>query len=206
MTSKSPGTDIGVQSSLGPTKWVQTERKAHEEWALLSLRKPIAGALLHKLVAAMGQQNAVVISQKTLAKLLGVHDRSISRAVVDLEAGQWIQVVKLGKGKEACYVVNDRVAWGQPRDQLRLSAFSATVVADYSDQAASTLEQTALRRIPTIYSGERQLPSGDGMGPPSQPSLGGLEPDLPFIDRETGEYLRDPRTLDFIDGKTDAEN
>lgn len=204
MTAKSVGGDIGVQATSN--KWVQTERKAHEEWARLALKKPIASAVLHKLVAAMGNQNAVVISQKTLAALLGVHDRSISRAVADLSEGGWVQVVRIGKGKEAAYVVNDKVAWGQSRDQLRLSVFSAAIVADAADQDAETLSTTSLKRIPTLYPGERQLPTGPGIEPPSQPFFDGMEPDLPHIDKSTGEYLRDPRTVDFIEGKTDVEN
>lgn len=185
MSEMSSPSDIGVKkNSVHSMKWVQTERKAHEEWARLGIRKPIASAVLHKLVAAMGNQNAVVIGQKTLAALLGVHDRSISRAVSDLAAENWIQVVKIGKGKEVCYLVNDRVAWGQPRDQLRLSVFSATIVANADDQDAVTLGTAALRRIPTLYPGERQLPSGEGLEPPSQPFFDGMEPDLPAIEKE----------------------
>ena len=181
MTRISAPPDIGMPVKHKPGQWVQTERKAHEDWAALSMRKPVAGALLHKLVAQMGHQNAVVIPQKVLATMLGVSDRTIQRAVKDLAEGRWIQVVRLGKGKEAAYVVNDRVAWGQPRDQLRLSSFSATVVADYDDQDSSGLDHVDLRRIPTLYPGERQLPSGPGAEPPSQPSFEGLEPDLPAI-------------------------
>ena len=92
-----------------------------------------------------------------------------------------IQTVRLGKGKEIAYVVNDKVAWGQPRDQLCLSVFSATVVADIEDQTAETLEHRELRRIPTLYPGERQLPAGPGAEPPSQPPLDGLEMDLPTL-------------------------
>ncbi|MEZ7525972.1 hypothetical protein, partial [Burkholderia vietnamiensis] len=84
-------------------------------------------------------------------------------------------------GKEAAYIVNDRVAWGQPRDQLRLSAFSATIIADADDQDAVTLDGADLRRIPTLYPGEMQLPTGPGAEPPSQPHLDGMEPDLPAI-------------------------
>ena len=38
-----------------------------------------------------------------------------------------------------------------------------------------------LRRIPTLYPGEMQLPSGPGDTPPSQPSIPGMEPDLPSL-------------------------
>jgi hypothetical protein len=135
---------------------------------------------MHHLVAQMGDQNAVVVSQKILAKLMGVSERTIRSAITDLVAERWIQVVRLnGPGTVAAYVVNDQVAWGQPRDQLRLSRFSAVVVADAEDQDTLTIESGDLRRIPTLFPGERQLPSGDGEPPPSQPSLTGLEPDLP---------------------------
>lgn len=179
--------DIGTPAVHKPGKWVQTERKAHEEWANLIARKPRAAMLLHHLVAQMGPQNAVVVSQKVLATLMGVTDRTVRTAVADLVAERWIQVVRIGKGKEAAYVVNDRVAWGQARDQLRLSVFSATVVADAADQEPLTLEHSDLRRIPTLYPGERQLPAGPGAEPPSQPSLDGLEPELPALDGDAAE-------------------
>ncbi|ECX1171379.1 helix-turn-helix domain-containing protein [Salmonella enterica subsp. enterica serovar Muenchen] len=184
-----PPDKIGVPAHHKPGHWVQTERKAHEAWAGLIARKPRAAMLLHHLVAQMGHQNAVVISQKTLAKLLGVNERTVRRAVTDLVEERWIQVVRLGRGKEAAYVVNDRVAWGQPRDQLRLSVFSAAVVADFDDQDEALLGHGDLRRIPTLYPGEHQLPSGPGEEPPSQPAFPGLEPDLPHIDMDTGEVL-----------------
>lgn len=179
-------------------QWVQTERKAHEAWANLIARKPRAAQLLHHLVAQMGHQNAVVVSQKILAQLMGVTDRTVRTAIADLVSENWVQVVRIGKGKEAAYVVNDRVAWGQSRDQLRLSTFSATVIADLDDQDSEALEHRDLRRIPTLYPGEQQLPSGTGLAPPSQPALEGLEHDLPAVvldeqgqewdvDKSTGE-------------------
>ena len=173
--------EIGQPPVKRGAHWVQTERAAHEAWARFTLKKPAAGALLHVLVAKMGQQNAVVISQSVLAELVGVTDRTIRNAVADLVAGGWIQVVRIGKGREVAYVVNDRVAWGESRERLPLSLFSAVIVADARDQDAATLENTPLRRIPVLYPGERQLPTGPGEEPPSQPALDGLEADLPAI-------------------------
>jgi DNA-binding transcriptional MocR family regulator len=136
----------------------------------------------------MGHQNAVVVPQKVLAQMLGVSDRTIRRAVADLVAEHWIQAVRIGKGKESAYVVNDRVAWGQPRNELRLSVFSATVIASADDQDEAALNAT-LRRIPTLYPGEKQLPAGPGAEPPSQPALTGLEPDLPALQRDPPSEL-----------------
>ncbi|MHB1633283.1 MAG: hypothetical protein ACYCR3_08235 [Acidithiobacillus sp.] len=176
---------IGTPAKNKIGQWVQTERKAHEAWANLIGRKPRAAMLLHHLVAQMGHQNAVVVPQKVLAKLMKCSQETVKRAVADLVAERWVQVVKLnGPGTVNAYVVNDRVAWGQHRDQLRLSAFSATVVADHDDQDATTLDHTDLRRIPTLYPGEQQLPSGPHDDPPSQPCLPDMEPDLPFLEAQ----------------------
>lgn len=63
------------------------------------MRKPRAAALAHHLVAQMGHQNAVVVSQAVLAKLMGCSVETVKRAVRDLVAERWIQVVRIGKGK-----------------------------------------------------------------------------------------------------------
>ena len=174
---------IGAPATSNRATWVQTERKAHEAWAWLSMRKPRAAALMHHLVAKMGHQNAVVVSQKTLAKLMGCHLETVKRAITDLVAERWIQVVQLnGPGTVCAYVVNSRVAWGQSRDELRLSMFSAVVVADAEDQDPAALDNTELRRIPMLFPGEQQLSAGPGLDPPSQPVLEGFESDLPALD------------------------
>jgi DNA-binding transcriptional MocR family regulator len=175
---------IGAPATNSRTAaWVQTERAAHEAWALLIKRKPRAAMLLHHLVARMGHQNAVVASQKTLAKLMGCSVDTVQRALRDLEAARWIQVVKLnGPGTVAAYVVNSRVAWGQHRDQLRLSVFRAAVVADAEDQDSAALDSTELRRIPMLVPDEQQLSAEPSLDPPSQPVLEGFEPDLPALD------------------------
>ena len=183
---------MGVPARNKPGRWVQTERKAHEAWAGLIARKPRAAELLHHLVAQMGHQNAVVIPQAVLAKLMNRSVDTVQRAVKDLVSERWIQVVRVGRGKEAAYVVNDRVAWGQPRDQLRLSVFSAAVVVDLDDQDEAMLGHGDLRRIPTLYPGEQQLPTGPGEDPPTQPSITGLEPDMPHIDLEQHGQQRLP--------------
>lgn len=181
---KNKSSNIGAPLKHVAGQWVQTERKTHEAWARLVMQKPRAAALAHHLVAQMGHQNAVVISQTILAKLMGCSVETVKRAVRDLVAEKWISVVRIGRGKEAAYVVNDRVAWGQPRNELCLSVFSATVVVDHDDQDDALLGHGDLRRIPTLFPGERQLPSGAGEDPPSQPSIPGLEPDLPTLNEQ----------------------
>lgn len=176
MSLVSPPTDIRRQHK---GHFVQTDRATHEAWARFTVKRPTAAGVLHLLTANVGHQNAVVISQKVIAKALGVSDRTIIRAIADLEAGNWLQVIKLGAGRECAYVLNDRVAWADKRDNLRLSRFSAEVIADADDQSALTLSDTPLHSLPTLFSDEAQLPSGEGLPPVSQPFFEGMEPNLP---------------------------
>ena len=159
--------------------WVQTERAAHEAWAKLVMKNSKAAALMHVLVAQMGEQNAVVIPRGTLAKMMHTSEATIKRAIATLRDDRWIETVQIGgKGGVNAYVVNRRVAWQQSRDDLHLALFDAAIVADAADQ--ETLDGPELRRVPVLYPGEQQLPSGEGEDPPAQPLLEGLEPDLPF--------------------------
>lgn len=181
---------IGTQAKPQPGHFVMTERSAHEAWGRLAVQRPRAAALMHLLCSQMGTMNAVVVPQSVMAQMMGCSIETVKRAVRDLVERRWIEVVRLGKGKEAAYVVNSRVAWGESRDKLRLSVFSATVIADFEDQDADALSGPDLRRIPTLYPGERQLAAGPGEPPPSQPAFDGMEPDLPALTRSHPDSSR----------------
>lgn len=177
-----------VSSSLPAVRknstWVQTERSTHEAWGRLSVRSPRAAALAHFLCANMESSGAVVASYATLAKLTGLSPATVRRALDDLKADRWIQVVQVGgKGGANAFVINSRVAWAQSRENLHLAAFTARVLADRDEQVQ--IDDVPLRRLPSLYQGERQLPSGPGEDPPSQPSIDGLEPDLPSLPRKS---------------------
>ena len=161
--------------------WVQTERAAHEAWASLVRSNQRAAALLHILVAHMDHQAAVVASRATLAQLVGYSEATVKRAIADLRAENWIDVVQLGgKGGVNAYIVNSRVAWADSRELLGTAAFTARVLARQEEQNLAPIE-TPLRRIPTLYPGERQLPMGPGEDPPAEPPFPGMEPDLPTL-------------------------
>jgi len=166
-------------------QWVQTERAAHEAFAALISRSPLAARVMHLLVARVGDNNAVIISQGALAKLAGASRQGVQKALRILNQDRWIETRQIGdRSTVNAYVLNDRVAWHGPRDGLRYSLFSATVIASSDEQPDITeLDRNhdlrPLRRLPTLYPGEQQLPSGDGLPPPSEPSLPGMEPDLP---------------------------
>ena len=103
-------------------------------------------------------------------------------AIKLLTANNWLEVRQIGgRGTVNAHIINDRVAWTGKRDGIRYSLFSAAVIL--SDDEQPDLEelgtQEALRRVPSLFQGERQLPAGDGLPPESQPFFDGMEPDLP---------------------------
>ncbi len=136
--------------------WVQTERSAHEAWAQLAMHSAKAAALLHMMVARMGTGNALVVSQKTLASLMGCHERTVRRLVAELVDKNWIQTIQIGQaGSVNAYVVNSAVAWGQPRDELHTASFTATVLASASEQ--SSIQSRKLKKISLLYSNSQSL-------------------------------------------------
>ena len=160
--------------------WVQTEREAHEAWAKLIRRSPKAAELMHLITARIGENNAVVMSIPTIMKLMDASRPTVVRAIKLLRDDRWVQTVQIGgSGTTNAYVVNDRVAWTGPRDGIRFSLFSAMVITTDDEQPdRDQLDgQKPLRKLP--HPGELQIPSGEGLPPPSQPFLGSMEPDLP---------------------------
>lgn len=192
--------------------WVQTERAAHEEWAQLIIRAPKAAAVMHILTARMGDNNAVVISQRELQAATGISRPTVQRALATLRDENWIEIWQVGEsGTVNAYVVNDRVAWQGSRDGIRRSLFTATVAVSEAEQKDSNKhrigETAPLHRVPSLLPGEAQLPSGDGLPPISQPALPGMEPDLPATKRnydpETGEVLLEEPLGKFLDQRSE---
>lgn len=162
--------------------WVQTEREAHEAWAKLIRKSPKAAELMHLITARIGDKNAVVMSIPTIMKLMDTSRPTVVRAINLLREDRWVETVQIGgSGTTNAYVVNDRVAWSGPRDGIRFSLFSAAVIATDTEQAEPDKigKQEPLRRLPQV--GEMQMPYGEGLPPPSQPFLDGMEPQLPEI-------------------------
>lgn len=166
--------------------WVQTERAAHEAWAKLIGRAPKAAQLMHILTARVGDHNAVVVSQKNLMRMMDCSRRTVQRAIDVLAEDRWIEVRQIGEtGTVNAYIINDRVAWTGARDGIRYSLFSAAVIVSEDEQPDQERlgEQAPLRRLPSLFRGEQQLPAGDGLPPPSEPFLSGMEPDLPATEQ-----------------------
>jgi hypothetical protein len=76
--------------------WVQTDRASHEAWALLTRRSPLAAQLMHLLAARVGDHNAVVISQKTLAQIAQASRRGVQNALKVLADERWLEVIQIG--------------------------------------------------------------------------------------------------------------
>lgn len=203
----SKGSKMAVDLTKRPPggQWVQTERSAHEAWAGLIQRAPKAAQLMHILTARIGEHNAVVVSQKTLAGLMKCSRRTVQRAVDVLAEDRWIEILQIGEnGTVNAHIINDRVAWSGKREGLRHSLFSAAVIVSEAEQPDRDElgKQAPLRRLPSLFRGERQLPSGPGEPPPSQPFLDGMEPDLPATesyDPETGEVVEVMELADIAD-------
>lgn len=192
--------EIGAKPPVG--RWVQTERAAHEAWGRLIDQSPKAAKLMHLLTARVGEHNAVVVSQKTLTTLMDCSRRTVQRALDVLVADRWIEVRQIGEtGVVNAYIINDRVAWSGKRDGLRYSLFSAAVILSEQEQPDREKlgAQEPLRRLPSLFRDESQLPAGEGEPPPSEPSLPGMEPDLPALrepaDREPMDEVQSLGTL-----------
>jgi len=185
--------------------FVMTERKAHHAWATLILDNPTAARLMHVMVAQMGPQNALVISQATLAKLMQCHVRTVQRAVAALVADRWIQRICIG-GTVHGYVINDQIAWGERQAQRQHSVFSAAVVADRDDQDEADLQPRELRRLPMIYPPDELLQLHGEDPPGAQGHLPGMEHVIEGR-RDLAPPGGDPDLdqISFLDGKTERE-
>ena len=163
--------------------FVQTDLATHEAWSKLTMEKPAAAALLHKLIVLADRDNLVVASHAALAEQLGVSAMTIRRAIKALREGDWIDSAQVGgAGTVNAYVLNSTVAWRKRRDGLRYAAMRGTVLLSGSEQSGRVLSQQARRlrhQVPGLLADEIQLPGGEGLPPVSQPLLDGFLPDLP---------------------------
>jgi hypothetical protein len=130
-----------------------TERLAHQAWSDLIMKHSTAARLMHLMVAQMGAQNALVISQPTLAGLMKCHVRTVQRAIDVLVEDRWVQRVTIG-GTVHGYIINDQVAWCEKRAMKEHSVFTGAIVASRADQQPEDLTSRDLRRLPMIYQHE----------------------------------------------------
>jgi hypothetical protein len=173
--------------------FLMTDRRIHELWTKLTIKRPAASAIMHFLCARVRANSAFVAAVPLIAEQVGVHTHTARLAIEYLEQHNWIQVVNLGKGQAKAYIVNSRVMWQTGRAGMRYALFNATVMASESDQDKAQIENTTpLVTLPSLRKGEIQLPSGDGEAPPSQPQLDGVDlPDTPYIEIDQTDWVDD---------------
>src|SRR3546814_614562 len=87
-----------------------SSRRLHTRCALVTGVQTCALPIF--LTARVGEHNAVVVSQKTLAALMKCSRRTVQRAVDVLAEDRWIEIRQIGEnGTVNAHIINDRVAW-----------------------------------------------------------------------------------------------
>lgn len=178
-------THVTLAKGAGPgpdgQQWVQVPRASMEAMAQLMGESASAAKLLVQITARIGEHNAFVASNQALSDMTSLSLATIKRGLKTLQDRKWINILRLGPtGTVRVIIVNDRVAWFGPREGLRHSLFSAAILVSEAEQdTAELLANGRLHELPAIYRGEMQLPTGDGLPPPSEPPLPGFEHDLP---------------------------
>jgi DNA-binding MarR family transcriptional regulator len=126
---------------------------------LLQLRKlthknKTALSVLLLLVEKMDKQNALIISQNTLMKILGKSRQTISKSIKVLKEGNFINIVKVGTAN--AYIINANVFWQNSQIMKdRTATFTATVFAVKNEQEENYNENwkgVKLDRLPIFNS------------------------------------------------------
>lgn len=148
--------------------WLQLEKKAAKELQTLAIRSPAAMGTLMYMVNHMSRSNALVVSQKAMAKELGISLKSVGNSVKLLADHHFIETIKVGN--TSVYVVNSRVAWQGERG-ARYAAFGADVIAIESEQDRDLDQAQPLKQVPVLHEGERLLVGNEPGDPPDQGEL-----------------------------------
>lgn len=148
--------------------WLQLEKKAAKELQSLAIRSPAAMGTLMYMVNHMSRSNALVVSQRAMAKELGISLKSVGNSVKLLTGHNFIQTIKVGN--TSVYVVNSRVAWQGERG-ARYAAFGADVIAIEAEQDGPLDDLPELKSVPQLKGGERLLVGNEPGDPPDQGEL-----------------------------------
>lgn len=146
--------------------WLQLEKKAAKELETLAIRSPAAMGTLVYMINRMSRSNALVVSQKAIAKSLGISLKSVGNSVKLLTSHNFIQTIKVGN--TSVYVVNSRVAWQGERG-ARYASFGADVIALENEQD-SPIDESAppLKAVPLLRDNETVLVGNDPVDTPDQ--------------------------------------
>lgn len=164
--------------------FVQITRGYLSDIQKLTAKSPIATRILLFLTERMTRQNAIVVSQPTLAEIMGCNVSTVYRAIQILQKDNWLQIVKIGQANG--YLINSRVVWRSHQNK-RFGYFNAEVIASETEQSQTIeeLETQPLKHIPNVKVGEMMISDDADLPPPDQRDL--IEPDFEVVPHLKGE-------------------
>lgn len=110
--------------------FVQYSRKGLE--ALSLLNNLLAHKIFLYLSKEMDLENAIVISQQTLAQIFDVSRSTVNIAVKELEDKKLLEIYKIGNTNVYC--LNANIVWTTSRDKIETAKFKAQVVISKEEQ------------------------------------------------------------------------
>jgi DNA-binding XRE family transcriptional regulator len=110
--------------------FVQYSRKGLE--ALSLLNNLLAHKIFLYLSKEMDLENAIVISQQTLAQIFDVSRSTVNIAVKELEDKKLLEIYKIGNTNVYC--LNANIVWSTSRDKIETAKFKAQVVISKDEQ------------------------------------------------------------------------
>lgn len=150
--------DDELRSSVDALTWrdeiaragyFQVSKLYIDEITAMASRAPSASLVFWTLVKLMSKQNAVMISQESLAKLAKLSMPTVKRAVKLLRTEQWMEVHKIGT--QNVYRVNAGVIWQDKLDG-KWAAYNARVIVNFDEQddMTKTMGPIRTRHIPLV--------------------------------------------------------
>lgn len=114
--------------------------------ALVKLSNPLAIRVFMLLTKEMNKENKIIVSQQTLAQLLGVTRQSVSNAIKELVEKNMFTILKTGSS--SVYCLNADVVWSDRADKKKYASFRATVLVSEKEQNPPTkVKKTKVNRI-----------------------------------------------------------
>lgn len=143
--------------------FVQLYKKELMELRALNAKDPNALTILLIMVEKMNKQNALMISQKNLIKILKKSKPTVSRAIAALKESKFLDVIKVGTAN--AYIINSNVFW-QDNALLKDKAaiFTATVIASGEEQDKKYFEDwenVKLKQLPLLMDDDMPSILGD---------------------------------------------
>jgi hypothetical protein len=111
----------------------------------LMLEYPTAANVFMFLVENMGDDNALIVSQSTMADYMGLSRRTIQSATNYLFDNKYIDILKTGTSN--IYCINADIAWQQSHSKKKFAKFAARVIISESEQGKIEKDKTARLQI-----------------------------------------------------------